>query len=165
MKLRAVLGGVILGALLIPGLAGADKKKPTPAPAITKLTWLAGRWRMERSGRVVDEQWMAPAGGVMLGMARTLAKGREVSHAFLQIREGPGGDLFYVVQTSGQKDAAYQSTVLGENAIAFENQQLDFPQKVTYILQPDGLLLVAFEGPGPDGQVKRVELSFQRHPP
>lgn len=155
----------LLLALLGPALDGADKKKPAPPPAITRLAWLAGNWRMEKGGRVIDEQWMAPAGGVMLGMARTVAKGKVVEHEFLQIREGPGGDLFYVAQPSGQREAAFQLKSLTDSEAVFENQQHDFPQKITYTLKPDGLLLAAREGPGPDGQVKRLEYPYQRVQP
>ena len=31
-------------------------------------------------------------GGVMLGMARTVAKGKVLEYEFVQIREGPGAD-------------------------------------------------------------------------
>ena len=152
--------------LLLPAMAlAADKKKtdkPAPPPAITKLAWLAGNWRMEKSGRVIDEQWMAPAAGVMLGMGRTVAKGRVVEFEFLQIREGPGGELFYVAQPSGQKEAAFQILSLTETEAVFQNPQHDFPQKIIYTLQPDGSLLAAIEGPGADGQLKRIEYPYQR---
>ena len=32
------------------------------------------------------EQWMTPAGGTLLGISRTVAKGRTVAHEFMQIR-------------------------------------------------------------------------------
>jgi len=143
-------------------LAGADKKKSPPPPAISKLIWLAGNWRMERDNRVVDEQWMAPAGGVMLGMGRTVLKGKVREHEFLQIREGPGGELFYVAQPSGQKEAAFQVKSMTDTAVVFENQLHDFPQRILYTLQPDGSLLAAIEGNAPDGQPKRVEFFYQR---
>jgi len=151
-----------LGAAVLPG---ADKKKPgrpAPPPAITRLAWLAGGWRMEQGGRVVDELWMAPAAGVMLGMGRTLTKGRVVEHEFLQIREGPGGMLFYVAQPSGQKEAAFQLASLTDTEAVFENPQHDFPQKISYSLRPDGALLAVLEGPGPEGETKRTELTYQR---
>ena len=158
-------GGLCL-ALLLPGALGAaDQKKPgkpAPSPAITRLAWLAGRWRMEKSGRVIDEQWMAPAAGVMLGMVRTVRKGKVVEHEFVQIREGPGGDLFYISQPSGQKEAAFQLTSLTDTEAVFENPQHDFPQKIICTLRADGTLLAASEGPGPDGQVKRIEYPYQR---
>ena len=99
----------VLLALSVAAIA-ADKKrdKPAPAPQINKLAWLAGSWRMEKTGRVVEEQWLAPAGGVMLGVSRTVAKNRVVEFEFMQIREGPGGTLFFVAQPSGQPEAAFQ---------------------------------------------------------
>ncbi len=167
MKRTIVLLGLLSG--LISGtLLGAEAKKsgkPAPPPAIGRLGWLAGSWRMEKGGRVIDEQWMAPAGGVMLGMGRTIAKGRVMEHEFLQIREGPGGDLFYIAQPSGQPEATFQITSLSDTAVSFENPQHDFPQKISYTLQTVGVLLAAIEGPGADGQVKRIEFTYQRVQP
>ena len=162
--LRAGAVWLLLASLGL-ALFGADKKKPAAPPAINRLGWLAGSWRMEKTGRVIDEQWMPPAGGVMLGMARTIAKGRVVEHEFLQIREGPGGDLFYVAQPSGQKEAAFQVKSLTDTEVVFENPQHDFPQKITYTLRPDGSLLAAVEGPGPDGATKRNEFLYGRVQP
>jgi Domain of unknown function (DUF6265) len=152
--------------LLLPMLVlAADKSKPAkqaPPPAIAKLTWLAGNWRMERNNRVVDEQWMIPAGGVMLGMGRTVVKGKEVEHEFLQIREGPGGALFYIAMPSGQKEAAFQVKSQTDTSVVFENQLHDFPQRISYTLQPDGSLLAAIEGTSPDGEAKRIEFPYQK---
>lgn len=161
-----VLSAALLVGLLWPSVGfSAEKKKPVPPPAaISKLGWLGGNWRMEKDSRVIDVQWMAPAGGVMLGMSRTLLKGRETEHEFVQIREGPGGDLFFVAQATGRKEAAFQLTLLTANTVVFENQLQDFPQKVSYILQPDGSLLAVMEGPGPDGEAKRIEYTCQRVP-
>jgi len=167
MKLRVLSAALGLLLVLPAALPGQTKKpaKPAPALVIARLAWLAGSWRMEKGGRVVDEQWMAPAAGVMLGMGRTIAKGKELEHEFLQIREGPGGTLFYVAQPSGQKEAAFQLKSLTDAEVVFENPDHDFPQTVSYALQPDGSLLAALEGPGPDGEAKRLEFSYQRVQP
>lgn len=143
---------------LAPGLCAADK---TP-PAISQLAWLAGQWRMEKAGRVIDEHWMAPAGGVMLGMARTVAKGRVLSYEFTQIREGPGGELYFIAQPSGQKEATFKLLSLTETGVVFENKEHDFPQTVSYSLKPGGSMLAYIEGPGADGATKRIEYPFQR---
>lgn len=156
----------LLGLLLLPVvLVAADAPKQgqaTAAVAINQLGWLAGHWRMEKAGRVVDEQWMAPAAGVMLGMSRTIARGRVVEHEFSQIREGPGGALYFIAMPSGQKETAFQIVSLSATEAVFENPQHDFPQKVSYRLQPDGSLLAAIEGPGKDGQTRRVEFPYKR---
>ena len=152
--------------LLLPtALLGQEGKPPPPAgsrPAIAQLAWLAGHWRMEKGGRVVDEQWMAPAGGVMLGMARTVAKGKVLSYEFTQFREGPGGELYFIAQPSGQKEAAFKLLSLTPTEVVFQNKEHDFPQTICYSLKSDGTMLAYIEGPGPDGATKRIEYPYQR---
>jgi hypothetical protein len=144
-------------------LFAADPKAPTVASAvINQLAWLAGKWRMERAGRIVEEQWMTPAGGVMLGMSRTITKGKVIEHEFMQIREGPGGALFFIALPSGQKEAAFQILSLGTTEAVFENKQNDFPQRIIYALRSDGSVLAAIEGVGADGTFRRVEFPYKR---
>jgi len=161
-KFRIVICALVLWSLAPVTGMGAPKKKAPPPPAIAKLAWLAGSWRLEKNSQVVDEQWMVPAGGVMLGMERTLEKGKVREFAFLQIREGPGGGLFFVRQASGEKEAAFQSKTLTGTAVVFLNQLQDYPQTIGYALKPDGSLLVAEEGTASDGQPKRIEIVYYR---
>jgi len=144
-----------------PGPKKGKADKPAPSPQLEKLAWLTGSWRMEKAGRLVEEQWMAPAGGVMLGMSRTVVKGRVVEYEFMQIREGPGGTLFFVAQPSGQKEAAFQLLSLEDNGVIFENREHDFPQRILYTREADGSVLAAIEGPlGMDDKRKRVEFPY-----
>lgn len=140
---------------------GKAADRPAPMPQLEKLAWLAGSWRTEKAGRVTEEQWMAPAGGVMLGMSRTVVKGRVVEYEFMQIREGPGGTLFFVAAPSGQKEAAFQLLGLEENGVIFENREHDFPQRILYTRQTDGSVLAAIEGPlDINDKRKRIEFSY-----
>jgi hypothetical protein len=161
MKVRLALA--LLWLCPLSGAANPASPK-TGAAALGQLAWLAGHWRMEKAGRVIDEQWMAPAAGVMLGMSRTIARGKVMEHEFMQIREGPGGALFFIAQPSGQKEAAFQVLSVSEREAVFENKQHDFPQRITYALQADGSLLASIEGPGKDGQSRRVEFAYRRVP-
>jgi hypothetical protein len=108
---------------------------------------------------------MAPAAGVMLGMSRTIAKGKVLEHEFMQIREGPGGMLFFVAQLTGQPEATFQHSSLTEAEVVFENTLHDFPQRISYTRQSDGGLVAALEGPNSDGTTKRIEFSFLRAQP
>lgn len=146
--------------LLLPVLAFAQDKKPEAA-SVNTLGWLAGRWRLEKAGRVTDEQWMAPAGGVMLGMSRTVTKGKLTEQEFLQIREGPGGSLFYVAAPARQAEATFKLQSQAPNEIVFENKEHDFPQVIGYRLNPDGSLLAWIEGPRADGTTRRVEYAYR----
>jgi len=141
---------------------GFGQEKKAGAPSLNRLGWLAGAWRVEKNGRLIEEQWMAPAGGVMLGMSRTVAKGKVTEYEFMQIREGPGGDLYYVAQPSRQKEAAFKLLTQAESAVVFENKEHDFPQVIGYLLQPDGALLAFIEGPKADGGTRRVEFLYRR---
>jgi len=148
-------------ALLFP-LVVLAQQPPPPMATVAKLAWLAGSWRLERNGRVVEEQWMAPAGGVMLGMSRTVAKGKVVEHEFVQIREGPDGGLFYIALPSRQKEATFKLATQTDTEVVFENKDHDFPQVIGYRLNPDGSLLAWIEGPRSDGTTRRVEYLYQR---
>lgn len=57
------------------------------SPSVTSLEWLAGCWAIEGGEPGSGEQWMAPAGGAMLGVGRTVRRGTTVAHEFMQIRE------------------------------------------------------------------------------
>jgi Domain of unknown function (DUF6265) len=154
----------LLLILLLPvALLGQEAKEV--APSIERLAWLAGHWRLERNGRVVDEQWMAPAGGAMLGMSRTVAKSRVVEHEFMQIRLGPGGELYFIAQPSGQKEAAFRLLSQTETESVFENKEHDFPQTIGYSLRPDGNVLAWIAGPREDGTTRRVEFPYRRIKP
>lgn len=143
-------------------VAAPAQEQTPPVATVDRLAWLAGDWRMEKAGRVVDEHWMAPAGGVMLGMSRTVAKGKVVEHEFIQIRVGPGRELFFVAQPSRQKEAAFQAIAQTDTEIVFENKEHDFPQTIGYRLNPDGSLFAWVEGPRADGTPRRVEFAYQR---
>ena len=155
---------------LAPAVWAVDKAKSVksakaaPSVSIVKLAWLAGHWRLEKAGRVIDEFWMAPAGGVMLGMGRTVSKGKELEHEFLQIREGPDGELYYVALPSGQTEATFKMVSLTETEVIFENKEHDFPQTIGYSLGPDDTMLAYIEGPAPNGETKRIEFPYKRVP-
>ena len=162
-----VLGFLLSFAVVVPaadkpGSAKAKAARPAPTVNIVKLAWLAGHWRLEKGGRVIDEHWMAPAGGVMLGMERTVFKGKEIEHEFLQIREGPGGELYYVAQPGGQPETTFKATSLTDTEVVFENKEHDFPHTIGYSFGPDDTLLAYIEGPAPNGETKRVEYPYKR---
>jgi hypothetical protein len=57
------------------------------ALGVQDLVWLQGCWTMAAGDWAVEEQWMRPLGGTMLGAGRTVEAGRLVEYEFLVIRE------------------------------------------------------------------------------
>ena len=156
--------------LLLPlavALLGVAAYAQTPAakPTLQDFTWLAGHWRIEQGDRVVDEHWMAPAAGLMMGMARNVQAGKVREYEFTLLRQEANGDIFYVASPSKQSQAVFKLTSLRDGEAVFENPQHDFPKKIVYARQADGSMLAAIEGPGRDGKPRRIEYPYQRVKP
>ena len=102
------------------------------SPATTSdLAFLAGCWRSERNGRIVEEHWLAPAGGSLFGVSRTVAGGKTVDFEFLQLRDRPDG-LTYIAKPARQPEASFRMTTKTADEVVFENAQHDFPQRIRY---------------------------------
>ena len=129
-----------------------------PAPTVQDLKWLAGCWEFTRAGRHVTEQWMAPEGGTLIGMSRTVANGKTGEYEFLLVREGARG-LEYVAKPSGQAEATFASVRVSANEVVFEDPAHDFPTRISYQLQSDGHLTAAIEGTM-NGQSRRLEYPY-----
>jgi hypothetical protein len=129
---------------LIATWASTALAQPTP---LDRLAWLAGCWRSEAADPLVAENWLAPAGGSMVGMTRTVRQRANVAQAFMQIREIAGGGLVFVNQANGKGEAVYTLVQATDAAVSFENEGLDFPQRVSYRLDEAGRLHVRLQGP------------------
>jgi hypothetical protein len=104
---------------------------------------------------------MPPAGGTLLGMSRTVAKGRTVAHEFMQIREHEPGRLAFIANPSGQAQATFPAKSVGEREIVFENPMHDFPQRVIYRLDEAGILRARIEGTI-DGKPRAEDFPMRR---
>ena len=143
----------------------AHAQAPATKPTLQDFAWLAGHWRIEQSDRLIDEHWMAPEGGLMMGMARNVQAGKVREYEFTLLRQEPNGDILYIASPSKQTETAFKLTSLRDGEAVFENPEHDFPKKIVYARQSDGSLLAAIEGPGRDGKPRRVEYPFKRVKP
>ncbi len=159
MKLRFFFSVFVAFCCSTSALLAADSEAARPVP-IESLRWMAGEWAFERNGRMVTEHWMAPAGGTMLGMSRTVADGKTVDYEFVVLRIDASGDIFYVVKPLGQAETAFKLVRADARTVVFENPLNDFPQRISYTLQDDGTLLAAIEGTR-NGKARRVEFPYR----
>ncbi len=144
--------------LLLPLLLQAAPVSQ-PAAGLFALSWLAGCWRFETASRVVDEQWMAPAGDGMLGMSRTVAAGRIAEHEYMQIRVQEGR-LVYIAQPSSQTRTTFTAVSATEREAVFENLAHDFPQRVIYRKGEGGATLQARIEGMRGGQLRGVDFPY-----
>jgi hypothetical protein len=121
MRFAMVAG--LLSATLAAGSA--------TAPRAPDLAWLAGSWCGEAGGTVSEEIWMAPRGGLMLGMHRDTRAGRAAAFEFLRI-ELRNGTATYLAQPGGRAATAFELRSASAHAVTFANDRHDFPKRVIY---------------------------------
>lgn len=74
---------------IIPANVLSQEKK------IDELAWLAGSWKSQSEGELVEELWSAPKNGIMLGLNRTILKSEKVFLEYLRIVERDN-ELVYI---------------------------------------------------------------------
>jgi Domain of unknown function (DUF6265) len=156
---RRVTTLVGAGVLTLATLAAPAAQAP-PEGELHRIAWLAGCWTSGAGGRQVDEQWMKPLGGTMMGMSRTVVGGKTVDSEVLLIR-ATGSDVAYVARPAGQPEASFKLVSATANEARFENPEHDFPQRIIYRLNPDGSLHARIEGTR-DGKVRGVDFPMTR---
>ena len=127
---------------------------------VDRVAWLHGCWRSTGGEATVEEQWMAPRGGTMLGMGRTIRGSTLVEYELVLIKEEEGR-LAYEARPSGQPTATFMATTASDSSVVFENPQHDFPQRVGYRRNGADGLEAWIEGQA-NGKSRRVDFSYQR---
>ncbi len=138
-----------------------DIALPEPAKApggIGELAWLAGAWvgtRGASGATSIEERWSPPLGGAMLGVSRTVSRGRMTAFEYLRIIERDGG-LVYVAQPNGGAKTEFVLTELGPTRAVFLNPRHDFPQRIVYERSAEGQLTASI-GFAKGGKPQRFE--------
>jgi hypothetical protein len=127
---------------------------------VEQLAWLAGCWRSDTGNRQNNEQWMQPAGKMMLGMSHTVVNGKTREYEFIRIVQEENGDIFFIATPSGQKEARFKMTSATEREARFENPAHDFPQRIIYRREGDSLI-GRIEGTS-NGKERAVDFPLKR---
>jgi hypothetical protein len=156
--MRLPVGLLIL--LALAGARGAWAQSGGTAPRIGQVAWLAGCWQQTNGRRTVDEQWTRPRGGLMLGAGRTVDGDSLVEFEQVRIFER-GGRLVYGARPSGQEPAEFESILVSDSAVTFENLGHDFPQRVMYRRVGTDSLVGHVEGTRA-GRIRGVDFPYRR---
>jgi len=103
----------------------------TGSPGLAQLGWLAGSWSGDDHGTLNEEVWLAPAGGLMLGMHRDTSGGKATGFEFLRI-EQDGDRLVYRAMPQGNPATDFPRIAQGPSCIVFENPEHAFPRRILY---------------------------------
>ncbi len=143
---------------VLPGAVEEDEAAPAEAPPrVDDLGWLAGAWRVDGT----EEIWLPPAGGMMVGLGRTVSP-RGTSFEFLRIQTDGRGGVVYIAMPDGGTPTTFRLATRGAREVAFENPEHDFPRRITYRRDGD-TLHVRLDGVDKNG-ARTVEMTWHLGP-
>ena len=147
-----------VGSFILPGFVYGQAAKPS----LADLGWLSGCWDMTNAEKnlQISEQWMKPAGGMMIGAGRTIKAGKTMDYEFIRIVEEADG-IFYVAKPTANKDETrFKLSKASASEVVFENLAHDFPQRILY--KRDGEKLHARIEGTRDGKIRGVDFPYTR---
>ena len=148
-------GSAALAATILLLAAPARAQGP-----LDRLAWLGGCWQRTAGATTIDEQWMAPRGGAMLGVSRTVRRDTVVEYEFLRIYAA-GDTLVYDASPSGQRRTEFRAFPVGDAEIAFANPAHDFPQRIVYRRTGADSVIARIEGMR-GGQLRTISFPYRR---
>lgn len=135
---------------------------PSSAQTLAQLDWLRGTWTQEKAGEIVQESWLGPRGGMLVGVNLSSSP-KGSSFEFLRVVE-KDGVISYLASPGGQTPTEFKLKELVSQRVVFENLANDFPQRIIYWKHTDGSLKARIEG-SIDGKVRAMEWHFQAGKP
>jgi hypothetical protein len=149
MNTKHRLPFLVIVALWLPKALAAEEP--------IDLGWISGKWCVTNGEERIEEYWLSPAGGVLLGVARAVKGGELSSFEYLRIVI-EGGVPAYVAQPNGNAQTTFTRTAGGPDWVRFENPAHDFPTRVEYRRNGEALH-AEIAGPSEDG--KEMVISFR----
>lgn len=159
LRTFAVAVVVALLASLAPAARAADEAAPT----LDRFAFFTGCWRATYGERVIEELWLPPAGGVMLGLSRSVDGDALEIFEFVRLEQRDGA-WHYVAQPRGVPPTWFKLTRLADGEAVFEDPAHDFPQKIRYLRIGADELHAEISGPGRNGQEKTFPFHYRRAP-
>jgi hypothetical protein len=143
-----------------PAGAATDKPADKPTGPLAPLAWMRGCWEGKVNQRDFREEWLPPAGDMMIGVSQTTLRDKTIDFEYLRLESRPEG-VFYLAAPSGKNEAAFrlagQATSGGDEVFTFVNATpgAEYPQRIIYRHASEGWLYATVEGKikGVDKQV------------
>ena len=142
--LRHPLLTILIATLTLVSLSPVTHAQEPAADALTGLSWMAGAWIERKAGVETEEHWIAPKGGMILGVNRTVAANGKTQFEYLRIAKTAQG-ISYFASPGGRGVTEFKMVESKEGRAVFENPQHDFPQRIIYTLE-GGALNARIEG-------------------
>jgi hypothetical protein len=130
------------------------------ADSLEALSWLEGHWISESGAGRSEELWTDAEGGMLVGVHRDVYASGQAAFEFLRIAV-QDGRVVYLASPGGRPATPFRLVESGERSATFENSEHDFPQRIAYRLDADGVLSARIEGEV-NGETRSSEWRWQR---
>ena len=130
-------------------------------PSIDDLAWIAGDRVQSGPTSETREVWIGPGACVLLGMGMTRAlPGPGGDWEQMRIEVLTDGRLAFIANPKGQPEAVFPLASYENGRAVFENAGHDFPQRVIYWNEGDGVVGARIEGEV-EGRPRAMEWIFR----
>jgi hypothetical protein len=170
MKTGAILAVVALTATVVVFAKPSAKRGAHPDDAtykVEQLAFMTGAWDTTLGSSRLEEHWMAPAGGCMMGMMRQTTDGKTGIREYEIIEETPEGILM-TFKHVGPKMVDIPGRSLTRKLVSIKNDEAIFEsigpepkQKIVYRKEAAGSMYVMVEIEN-NGKVRKIELPMKR---
>ena len=108
------------------------------AAPLADLSWLSGDWRRCKDGEIVEERWLGPRGGMLIGANLTSSKGKA---SFENLRLAASNETWtYWASPMGRTPVPFRMVETGAQRAVFANPEHGFPARIVYWREGDELL-------------------------
>ena len=139
--MKVLMSAVLLTGFGFAAVATLEQDSPVPGTSLDELSWLAGTWVQASETRLVQEVWLEPLGGMMLGVNHDVDLESDTTRAFeyLRIVATPDG-IDYVASPGGTLPTSFRLIESENGRVLFSNPEHDFPKRVGYRMEGEELV-------------------------
>ena len=138
----------VLMAIAAALLAWSGPALSAPPTTEAMPRWLAGSWKTGGTAdEWTEEWWTPPKAGIMLGASRSGKADALGFFEHMRIVAGPSG-LEFCAMPQGKPGTCFKAVESGAGHVTFENQNNDYPTRITYRRETWG---ISAEITGPNG--------------
>jgi len=118
-----------------------------------------GKWKMDTENSEVYEEWKLVNENELIGISYSIENGTKNINENLYLKKF-ADQWAYVAVPKNQNITLFALIEHSPKKFLFENNEHDFPQKISYEFHKDGKMTTAIEG-NVNGAIKRREFSFK----
>jgi Domain of unknown function (DUF6265) len=141
---------LIITVMLLLNVSGSlAQKKQNKGKQLTEFAWLVGTWKMPAKNGFLYEKWEKVSDSVFKSKAYKIKNTGDTMMMESVTIEVKNGDYYYistVADQNNQQPVPFKITTLTNHGFIAENKAHDYPQRIAYELQSDGILYAFIDG-------------------